>query len=151
MQHILSEFSAENLLFIVEVTQFQMYCRDVLNIGKEIMVKLPDAKTFAQSAIVFDDEMTLHEKVEKLIEKYILNSAEFQINISYNVFWNLKSFVDDKEKLQTLDNVKLSNVFDDSLKQIYALSGDSYSRFKRKEKYDKMLTSFSSRSAQNRV
>ncbi len=83
------EFSAENILGFVEITQF---C-DVLTTskGEEKEESSPTRfslvyKEIPKSSIVFDDVKERNSrKMRKLCEKYVLVGAQFELNISHSL------------------------------------------------------------------
>ena len=132
IQHLSGEFSIENLLCLVELSQFQMFIYQyLLNKGKiNINEYREDLDLFAnrvlwpqnvpKSSIVYgenekDDELDYEDdmqfyyickrKAKLLFEKYINTSSEYEVNLSYTVRNKLISLMKN-ESLWMLNNNK---------------------------------------------
>lgn len=93
-----------------------------------------------KSTIVYGDlEEHIVLKAVKLIEKYVLDSAQFSINISSRTRVELKKFhammvnnrIDDPDNHPMLKNEYLACIFDQCIWEIFILLGDSFSRFEK--------------------
>ncbi|ETO26899.1 hypothetical protein RFI_10234 [Reticulomyxa filosa] len=181
MDFLIGEFSQENLLVIIEVTQFKDKVRGslkhetkedvadddeaalhlvamdamddnaakgqigVLKRGKDLQISLPEK--MVQSEIVSSGNLTIEQKFEKLVEKYILLNSPFCINISDHQRANLltqyalcKARQNSQngvvQEEMTLD--KYLTVFDECLREIICLIKDSFGRFIYTDMYHKL-------------
>ena len=131
------------MLSVVEMTQFQQWCRSncsgVAPFEDRVSVSLP--KDLPQSQIVFDSETDIRRKVIRLLDKYVMVRAPFQLNLSYALRSQLEDFRANITQSQssTIDDNTLAHCFDDVIDQIIRLLLDSFIRFKRA--YDAALPS----------
>lgn len=67
-----------------------------------------------------------------LLQKYIVNGSEFEINISYKL---KKKLLSDLEDIDNLNETKLIHLFDETIQTLLWLLNDSFIRFVKTEKY----------------
>eukprot|EP01083_Nonionella_stella_P090838 253837_1 len=148
MNHLLSEFSSEALLCIIECLQWKEFIQAQSNetllldpLVSELALPTDDDE-FPQSTIVYDAQLELDEKFCLLIEKYIRFNAIYQVNISYRPRDQLnRVYVNLKQNLvkTKLTDQELLNVFDEVIHELLVLLNDSRNRFMRSTRY-KQLT-----------
>eukprot|EP01083_Nonionella_stella_P039946 108641_1 len=151
MQHLMSEFSLENLLAFTEFMQYQHCAYKAFNLEyKEstnshhlqripnFIENAPKSSIVYQNAVNESDEQTkmnsLKTKAHSLYLKYVREGAQFEINISFNERFKLINLMSDKEKWMDekwdVSVQDLCDVFAISSDQIYRLMVDSTTRFK---------------------
>ena len=150
MQHLISEYSMECLLALIEFHQFRRYIIEKNCISEEdaecdVDITLTD--TVPKSDIVFGDNhmietddgntkdmMILYKNMAHgLYNKYIKEGGEFEINISYHTRNELEELLDDKEKLslnKELKAVDVMRLFDVAMVEMIKLLSHSKYRFK---------------------
>eukprot|EP01083_Nonionella_stella_P155028 500260_1 len=126
MTYLCSEWSMESLLCIIECCQFKAFARnngyhsdenelDVLSLPLD---KLP------QSAIVYDSELSLKEKLTKIVRKYVSEGSTLQVNIGHDVRCKLESLCEEDK-----GDINYYLCFDVVLIELFYLIQDSYFRF----------------------
>ena len=125
MQHVISEFSPENMLCVTELTQFQEYmCKKHGIEDHKTRLQLPTKDdAFPRSTIVYneDDAITDWHRCMQLIEKYLLNSSEFQVNVSWSIasaFRNLHA-TSNRNALQRMTPRELVQFFNSFVKYLH--------------------------------
>eukprot|EP01084_Bolivina_argentea_P257439 433737_1 len=149
MHHLLKEFSSENLLCILEYYQFKLMIIDShnnvnatdtntnymeveneqLELHKSLIdFRLPSVDIMPRSVIVYDKELSIEDKVNLLVEKYIFNnhkSIKFEVNISsgckYKIIQKVRNMEQDELFLQ-----EFYNLFDDVIIELERLLNDSH-------------------------
>eukprot|EP01084_Bolivina_argentea_P054267 99539_1 len=145
ISHLMSEFCLESVLAIIEFTQYQMLMKNIYSgsKGKEVdikalrILKLPDISVVPQSIIVYDpkNESGVYEVKEiakRLLQKYIVNGSEFEINISYKL---KRKLLNDLDRIEQLEETKLVHLFDESIQSLLLLLNDCLARFVTTPKY----------------
>ena len=147
MRHLMSEYSSENLLCAAELTQFgEMYGESGLDSAAlhqpesdaNAILKF-DNERFPKSSIVYNKELSIENKAVALIEKYILEGAEFEVNISYECRQRLLVVRD--KALGVVDKSEEDahsfdcRLFDNCLLELRTNLMDSYLRFRYTEGY----------------
>ena len=149
MTHLSNEFSVELLLSFIEFSQF----KSLMGSDKEFMNEIDVESSLFVKDISLSEQLQLsHIVYEKhksqtdkylliaidLFEKYVDHSAEFQINISYEIRQQIIAFVKmHKESnsgtrvLDKGDRFQLYTLFDDASKTVYSLMSHSHVRFAR--------------------
>ena len=136
--HLLKEFSPENLLAVIELEQYRNYCINKLDENNELNIKnkysIPSS--LPKSFIVYDDN-SINKKYQLLCEKYILNDAEYCLNISYECRLNLiKIYQKSKiESINKMDNKDIICVFDETIKSMVILMQDSLTRWRKTQEF----------------
>jgi hypothetical protein len=159
MQHLLTEFSAESLLCIVECWQMKLYFLHVQqqaqeqeqehkqNLSGEDLTQtefdinptlhgfiLPDSE-LPHSSIVWDSANSFKMKTEQLIEKYITSGSEFAVNISSRC---RKRVLKSIKQMSEHDYQRMYALFDDVLIDLLELLADSHQRFVLTPQYKKL-------------
>ncbi|ETO08215.1 hypothetical protein RFI_29174, partial [Reticulomyxa filosa] len=147
MQHVTLEFSMvclllvffssiccyENVLAIVELTQFQQYYHfDRVNTGDDttpddVFIELPLEK-IPNSAIVYDKVLNIQQKCCRLCEKYVLLGGDHELNISFRVRQELTTNYHEHFSSKTV--TQCAFVFDKVVQEISSLVSDSFWRFR---------------------
>ena len=164
LSHLLTEFSVESALAIIEFTQYQLLMKQIYGDGADIdhlqseqqsnplnkkqilhinidelnILKLPDV--VPQSIIVYDPEQqdgVYHVKIiaRRLLQKYVQSGAEFEINISYKL---KKKLLNDLDDIDNLNQTKLIHLFDECIQSLLLLLNDSLARFVKTAKYERI-------------
>ena len=154
--HLLKEFSTENVLAVVELTQYRTYYQDVdwgldyllrdrpkqsqslrMSNGGNRLIQIPEH--VPRSEVIHDDELEMVDKVRYLVEKYIVEGARFQVNISGI---QRQETMDKYQQLilGTMLEMEGQYIFDSVRSSIMVLMGDSLRRFETTKEY-KMLKS----------
>ena len=147
-RHLTKEFCIENLLFIVELQQWQTALE--LELGRiesnDLGVSLPT--NAPRSQIVAADDCYL--QFTKLFKKYIINDAYFCVNISglTRKKFYLQLEYDDNENKKTneimvqylkdrgnIDEYALLTMFDAARREIFELLSFAFIRFKNTEEF----------------
>ena len=92
-----------------------------------------------KSDIVYNETLTPHEKICHLIEKYVLRTAQFQLNLSYQRREKLILLYNDKERLKQMNGNEFMSVFSGVIEDIVRLMGDSHQRFKCTSQYSQIV------------
>ncbi|ETO17221.1 hypothetical protein RFI_20109, partial [Reticulomyxa filosa] len=134
MQHVTTEFSMENLLAIVELTQFQQYYHfDRVKVDAEeanssdTFVELPLDK-IPHSAIVYDKNLNIQQKCVELCEKYVLAGSIHELNISYKTRKYLTDLYNEQFSSKTVS--ECSFAFDKVIQELCSVILDSFWRFR---------------------
>eukprot|EP01084_Bolivina_argentea_P195350 335144_1 len=122
--HLLTEFALESILAICEFTQYQMLIISLSQISYKHIIKL--SSIVPKSGIIKDCDDNIKLIATKLIEKYIPNGCEFELNISYRLKYKLLS---DIKNIQFIDEISLIHIFDDCIQSLLFLLYDSWLRF----------------------
>lgn len=149
MCHCFKEFSAENLLSVLEFTQYQIWiCSNVIMVeGMDdiravfpYILKLP-MDELPKSTLVYEEDEEkydmnydlMYDRIQKLYVKYIGGSGEFELNLSYG----LKKSVDKNMAVYEFFPLRendaqmesMYHFFDKIITSIICLMMDSYQRF----------------------
>jgi len=158
IKHLISEMSHENLLFLVESSQFRKYYEPLLHVNKDdnnnvkkseeasearkkcnYLLTLEFPENIPKSPIF--DMTTMQEQILFIYNKYVCNStAAYLINISYRCRLAVDNKVSEMEKNKNNnENTKYVDIFDDAGTQIFCLLFDSFSRFTITSEYKSWL------------
>ena len=137
MRYLATEFSMEILLSLLEIHQFQDYIMksDKMEIVNDEIEILELTDDLPRSVIVYDEELSLNEKALKIWQKYIIEGAEYEINIS----WLLRNQVNeemDGEEYKKLNEEQLLILFEKCKLEMIQLLQYSHDRFKYVEEYE---------------
>eukprot|EP01084_Bolivina_argentea_P239635 402745_1 len=149
--HIFHEFASESLLCVIECMQLKWYIIEQGLMLEEDVKKCEDPgisklklarEKLPKSVIVFDEELTIDQKIRKLIAKYILDSAEYEVNISYLCRERLKRLYYNRTEdiIVKMDIVQWYNFFDTVICQLIELLGESAHRFTLSDEYKSLLS-----------
>eukprot|EP01084_Bolivina_argentea_P049554 91125_1 len=138
MNHLVKEYSVENLLFILEVMQFKAKNFDDTSLNKAInkdtnvgyYLHLPSDIT--KSTIIYGKE-TIHplQQILSLYNKYIIRGAPLQVNISYSACSEIE--IEINSVIMNKNNFKFNPlIFDSAVIEIVSLVNDSWCRYKSK-------------------
>lgn len=134
MAHLISEFSTESLLFLIEYIQLKnQYLSSnqcILYKDGVILTKLKIPKDIPKSIIL--NKGTLKEKLQILYKKYIQLGSDHELNISGTNRKNLKKIFENnenKESIENMDDNDLLHCMDIAAMQILLLLQDPYTRF----------------------
>ena len=154
MQHLIREFSMENLLAIIEFTQFKNHAKETFNINDDNekvgdIIDYTFASTVPLSDIVYNGGMkgksskkktggTEIERVRmfkikayKLYGKYVKWGSEFEVNISHRVRVKLDELMGSYDKWIGSDSSEMEvvDIFDAASTELGSLLRDSLKRF----------------------
>ncbi len=73
----LRKHSVENVLSVYEMAQFRKKYKT--SSSRKLILRLPEGDDFPNSDIVYDESLGIEEKVILLIEKYVRQGSEFQV------------------------------------------------------------------------
>eukprot|EP01083_Nonionella_stella_P039948 108645_1 len=151
MQHLMSEFSLENLLAFTEFMQYQHRAYKAFNLEysesgnahhlqriPNFIANAPKSNIVYQNAGDESDEQTrihsIKAKAYLLFVKYVMEGAQFEININFMERFKLKKLIGDNEKWMDekseISIIDLCDIFVICSDQIYRLMTDSITRFK---------------------
>ena len=124
------EFSIEIIISVFEFTQFQMfYNEDPSN----ILINLPE--NIPKSVIVYNMNLTCHDKIKYLITKYINKSSKFTLNISSKM---RNTIINTSYKLHGIPDHICSCFFNEIIIKQTQLLNESFHRFKTTNLYNKL-------------
>ena len=150
MQHLIREFSMENLLAIIEFTQFKKHAKDTFDIHDNNENVRDDidytfASTVPLSDIVYNggngNDKTGGTDIErvrifkmsayKLYCKYVRWGAEFELNLSHRVRSKLEGLMGSYDKWIGSDSseMEIVDIFDAALTELNSLLKGSMDRF----------------------
>ncbi|ETO23671.1 hypothetical protein RFI_13508 [Reticulomyxa filosa] len=141
-----TEFSSENLLCFLELSQFRQmvkskYERDKVEVTDPLSNRFVLSDQLPQSSIVHNDHWDNEQKAVALIEKYIAVGAQYEVNISYDMRMNFLTLLRGRtlqiNPFTLMSSSELIFLFDPVLKDIFQLMRDSYSRFLLTNAYSK--------------
>lgn len=168
MSHLMTEFSSENLLCILEMLQFKKMIKAINNKRKTMQnisesdenlsiyvgfhdalvlnpalfdICLPESDQMPQSVIVYDAKDRIEQRAQQLIEKYVYSpnrSCIFEVNISSSCKYELIKKAAALDK-QIFDLQDLYNLFDTVLVELICLLNDSHARFIRTNEYKQLI------------
>ena len=153
VMHLMKEFSTENVLAVVEMTQYRLYyqnlewnsdlinrpmqnnARDNVIAGYNAnnrLIEIPEH--VPKSEVLYDWELEMVDKVRHLVEKYIEEGARFQLNISGV---ERKEIMEKYQQLilGAMDEAEGQYMFDTVRNSIMNLMGDSLTRFETTQEY----------------
>ena len=128
------------MLSIIEIAQFRQYLINKLDIEEgKVHVLVEFYRDIPKSSIVLDENGSNFYKFSLLCQKYIYNSADHCVNLSYDTRTKLIDFVNNEEKFNQLNSIDKVKIFDQAIKELVLLIKDSFSRFLRSEECENLL------------
>eukprot|EP01083_Nonionella_stella_P093620 262428_1 len=130
MKYLCNEWSMEALLCVIECCQFKKYIQNNHKGTSDSLfedttgLRLP-TESLPRSVIVYDSELSVMEKMQRIVDKYIRTDGEFEVNIGHQCRENLMRMRDDGE----MSDSDLYQCFDELLNDLLNLMQDSYFRF----------------------
>eukprot|EP01083_Nonionella_stella_P024855 68479_1 len=151
MEHLHREISMESLLCVVEMWQFKecmekeyQHLEFLQSISMNTLVttfegfRLPQSDDMPQSQIVYHESRSMNHKAILLMQKYIVEYAILEVNISGEAREQLMESMDsiqhDEWSLQ-----QLYDTFDEVILELLHVLRDSLTRFTHTEEHDKLL------------
>ena len=83
--------------------------------------------TIPKSTIVYDKDNCIKHKIVLLCDKYIINDAELELNISSAC---KDKILENRDNIRRLSNVDCKHIFNECLAEIYDLMNGSLTRFR---------------------
>eukprot|EP01084_Bolivina_argentea_P158254 275693_1 len=156
IKYLSKELCIQYIIAFIEMIQMQQYIMKCDVIGHEIDEKYQQSLAqnigfypdMVRSFVVFGDEMndckwdneqkvyTLKIKSDKLIDKYIINGAQYQINIFSNN--TLNKMLDDLDNLQNINVNEILYLWDQITKRLFLFLLDGFPRFQSTLQYSKL-------------
>eukprot|EP00484_Ammonia_sp_Unknown_P017222 CAMPEP_0197030480 /NCGR_PEP_ID=MMETSP1384-20130603/9708_1 /TAXON_ID=29189 /ORGANISM="Ammonia sp." /LENGTH=393 /DNA_ID=CAMNT_0042459841 /DNA_START=412 /DNA_END=1593 /DNA_ORIENTATION=- len=161
-RYLNKEFAIENILFLLEVYQFQhkmveIFGKDMLHSDDQLSAKGFSAVCFPESVpkstlIRNMNQKNVHQCVAALFKKYVVDDAYFTINIAYESrmqLYELFAYDANQSEVDVLagglkqsvstDWNAMYHLFDTQSEEIYRLLSNSFSRFRQSTSYQRLL------------
>lgn len=87
------------------------------------------------SSIVYDNTLSMREKIMQLLDKYIESGGEFELNLGSS---QRSELLKKKEMLSSIDDDECSAMFNTTIYSIIALMHDSFIRFQQTNSYEQL-------------
>ena len=159
IDHLIREFSFENLLCVTEMMQYRTLYAQLLIVNQEhssvpVLVRLPlNNPSFPQSRIVFNNHFTKDDErvtaqcieyvVKALLSKYVVSGCELQVNLAHAMRQTYEALlwlhVSHFEQMLSKNIRDVVTIFDPIIKQLLGLMSDSFSRFSHKPEFEKCM------------
>eukprot|EP01084_Bolivina_argentea_P159551 277863_1 len=133
MQNLVSEMSVENLAFMLEISQLKAkYANDsVYDNGVGEYIRFPS--DLPVSSIV-ERSKDLPKQILLFYNKYIIDSAELQLNLSYAIRQEIEENISKLQATETHEK-NLLFIYDDAVMEVTRLLFNSFTRFKLKAEF----------------
>eukprot|EP01084_Bolivina_argentea_P149659 261409_1 len=161
MNHLSTEYSMEILLSAIEIMQYQNYVKKLMDkhlynprSSAQFVHSIPTSEILDASERLNDIQMDNTDewnicnakiKAHKLYNKYMIESAEFEINISGQMRYTLSETLENLEELlvnKSIDLKQLYMVFEDSKQEMITLQNISFERFRAEPEFDAVMAVF---------
>ena len=128
MRHLVEEFATENLLFYTEIIQFKYKSNifsnyttsDEYKMSKDYIIFPPLSSKIPQSNIM--KENNILNKIAMIMDRYIIDSAELQVNISSQ---NRRKLFEKMNYLQSNNNNNNNNDHDTKTKRTSKITSNN--------------------------
>eukprot|EP01084_Bolivina_argentea_P179356 309939_1 len=130
-------FCVENMLFLIETMQFKQAIidnmKDCIERDYGVLFKFCNEKDMdkvPKSTIVYNENgLSVHDQIRKIYDKYIVQDALLQINISYTSRDNLDTNILSQTFAENEDTQSLIKIFDEAIIEIHHLLTSLFIRF----------------------
>eukprot|EP00486_Rosalina_sp_Unknown_P009598 CAMPEP_0201590400 /NCGR_PEP_ID=MMETSP0190_2-20130828/177337_1 /ASSEMBLY_ACC=CAM_ASM_000263 /TAXON_ID=37353 /ORGANISM="Rosalina sp." /LENGTH=327 /DNA_ID=CAMNT_0048046467 /DNA_START=278 /DNA_END=1261 /DNA_ORIENTATION=- len=103
-------------------------------------------KNLPNSSIVYDNTLSMREKIIQLLDKYVVTGGEFELNLGSSQRTEL---LNKKHEIDSIDDDECASIFNATIYAIIALMHDSFIRFQQTNNYFQLREELIGKDEQN--